>query len=146
MGQSQESCIFCRIIRKEMGDIIYEDERTVVILDINPLATGHMLIIPKEHTTTMDQLPSSQLVGILGLIKKIVETTGLERYNILQNNRHIQSVDHVHFHLIPCWAGGAGSEKGALAIKWETIEQTEADRLAHGSYKALLGNLTTNKE
>ena len=52
-----ESCIFCRIIRGEIPSYkIYEDEKTLAFLDLNPSAPGHTLIIPKAHVPRVEDL------------------------------------------------------------------------------------------
>lgn len=96
-----EECVFCRIVRKEIGDIIYETETHIVIADINPVSVGHLLVIPKCCADPLHMLSDEILRDGLVLIKKIVLALGLKRYNVIQNNGHLQSVYHVHYHIIP---------------------------------------------
>ena len=50
MNKSDPNCIFCKIVAKEIpANIVYEDERFLAFLDINPKSPGHTLVIPKEH-------------------------------------------------------------------------------------------------
>ena len=50
-------CLFCRIVRKEIpGSIVYEDESLLVLNDINPQAPMHVLVIPKRHIATLNEL------------------------------------------------------------------------------------------
>ena len=101
-------CIFCRI---EKGQIpskkVYEDARCFAILDINPVAWGHALVIPRAHHETWLDLPadlaadlakSSQKVG--AAVKK---AAGAEGFNLLMNNHACagQAVFHAHLHVIP---------------------------------------------
>ncbi len=86
---------------------VYEDEKVLAFLDINPLSTGHTLVIPKEPAQTMDQL-SDDSAAALGrvlprLCRAVVAATGVNEYNVLENNgsgAH-QAIAHVHFHIIP---------------------------------------------
>jgi histidine triad (HIT) family protein len=86
---------------------VYEDERVVAFLDINPLSRGHTLVIPKEPAETLDQL-SDESAAALGrvlprLCRAVMAATGVRQYNVLENNgtgAH-QAVFHVHFHIIP---------------------------------------------
>ncbi len=105
-------CIFCKIIAKEVpSDIIYEDEKAIVIKDIHPKAQVHLLIIPKKHIISVAQIEKSDkvLAGELILIsKKIAEDRGLKGYKLVFNvgREGGQMVDHLHLHLL----GGKVSE------------------------------------
>ncbi|RVX75348.1 Hit family protein 1 [Exophiala mesophila] len=98
------ACIFCKIIK---GDIpafkLFESEKVLAFLDIQPLSRGHALVIPKHHGVKLTDIPDDSLVEILSVAKKIAKASGAENYNILQNNGRLahQEVDHVHFHFIP---------------------------------------------
>ena len=103
-------CVFCKIIEGEMPSMrVYEDDRTVVIMDINPLNSGHCLVITKTHAPTLwdadpadlqAAITASQKVAIA--LKTVVKPDGL---NMLQANgpAAFQSVPHYHLHLIPRW-------------------------------------------
>ena len=100
--------IFSKILR---GDIpchrVYEDQAVLAFLDINPIARGHTLVIPKETAETLDQL-SDEAAAAIGrvlprLARAVMAVTGATAYNVLQNNGSAahQAVFHVHFHIIP---------------------------------------------
>jgi histidine triad (HIT) family protein len=86
---------------------VYEDERVFAFLDINPLSTGHTLVVPKEPAPTLDAL-SDESAAALGRVlprvcRAVIAVTGVKDYNVLENNgtsAH-QAVPHVHFHIIP---------------------------------------------
>ncbi|EJW05208.1 hypothetical protein EDEG_00063 [Edhazardia aedis USNM 41457] len=124
-----DTCIFCKIINDKVG-LLYETDRLVVILDKFPLSYGHLLVIPKSHCRFYHEMDDMDLKEIACTIKKIVKTCGFEKYNVLQNNKHIQSVYHVHFHIIPCdFKINNNSDsimgQGGLNIKWETLAINE---------------------
>ncbi len=126
--------IFSKILR---GDIpshkIYEDEHVFAFLDIGPLSYGHTLVIPKEEVATLDQL-SDDAAAAIGrvlprLCRAIKTVTGVEQYNILQNNGPMahQAVFHVHFHIIP-----KPSVDQGLVMEWPSskLDQEEGKTLA----------------
>ena len=61
MAEKKEDCIFCKIANKEISSegIIYETENFVCVLDIKPITKGHILIIPKEHSTNILEMNSN---------------------------------------------------------------------------------------
>lgn len=102
------SCIFCKIINKEIeSDILYEDEQVLAFKDIDPKAPVHVLIIPKKHILAVDHIESQdkELVGHLFLAAKavareqgVVETGYRLLFNVGRDAG--QTVDHLHLHLI----------------------------------------------
>jgi len=106
---------------------VYEDDKVLAFLDINPLSNGHTLVIPKEPAQTMDQL-SDESAAALGrvlprLCRAVVAVTGVNEYNVLENNgsgAH-QAIAHVHFHIIPkpdrSHGLGIGWPAGSLAAE-----------------------------
>ena len=116
--------IFGKIIRGEIPcHRVYEDEHVLAFLDVNPIARGHTLVIPKEAVATLDQLSDDSAAAIGRVLPRIARAvlaaTGARAYNILQNNgagAH-QAVMHVHFHIIPKF--GNRPEGGGLGIVWK---------------------------
>jgi len=106
--KKKEDCIFCKIARKEIpAEIVYEDDNFVVFNDINPLAKGHCLVIPKKHYETLFEMPSTLGTEIIDLVKKqglrLMKEHEAEGFNLVQNIMPAagQVVMHVHFHIIP---------------------------------------------
>ena len=99
-------CLFCKIIT---GDIpsykIYEDDLVLAFLDINPDATGHTLIIPKEHREDYLEVEESLFNHILSvakiLHKRIEERLNCDGMTMLHNYGNAQVIKHYHFHLLP---------------------------------------------
>jgi histidine triad (HIT) family protein len=124
--------IFTKILA---GDIpchkVYEDEHVFAFLDINPLSPGHTLVIPREPAETLDRL-SDAAAAALGralprICRAVLAATGAAAYNVLQNNGPTahQAVFHVHFHIIPKLADGAG-----LGIGWKPHKLDPAEGAA----------------
>jgi histidine triad (HIT) family protein len=105
---SQSDCVFCKIIAGTVpATRVFEDDSCLAFLDISPLAEGHLLLIPKAHAATVDQLTSEQagamLMNLPSLVAAVQAVTGCDGVNVLQNNGRVahQLVMHVHFHIIP---------------------------------------------
>ena len=105
-------CVFCKIRDGEIPSTrVYEDEKTVAFMDINPLNDGHLLVIPKVHAETIYDIPPEDLTAVARTAKKIAEAIRQsiqpEGLNLLQANGEaaFQSVPHFHLHLIPRWKG-----------------------------------------
>ncbi|KAK3321664.1 HIT-like domain-containing protein [Apodospora peruviana] len=94
---------------------LFESDKTLAFLDINPLSRGHALVIPKAHGEKLTDIPDDHLTELLPIAKKLALASGAKDYNILQNNGRLahQEVDHVHFHMIP----KPNKEEG-LGIGW----------------------------
>lgn len=103
-----ESCIFCRIVKKEIPtDILYEDDEVLAFPDINPQAPVHILIIPKRHFSHLGEMKPQDL----GVVQEMFEAARLlavkngvqeKGYRLALNVNHEggQSVSHVHMHLL----------------------------------------------
>ncbi|KAH8791638.1 HIT-like domain-containing protein [Hyaloscypha finlandica] len=123
---SSAACIFCKIVKGDIPSLkLFESDKVLAFLDINPLSRGHALVIPKHHGEKLTDIPDDALTEILPVVKKLVKATGAENYNVLQNNGRIahQEVDHVHFHMIP----KPNAEEG-MSIGWPQ-QKTDFDKL-----------------
>jgi len=100
-------CLFCKIVRGEIpSKKVYEDERVLAFQDVNPTAPVHILVIPKEHVTSLADLKDEQLelIGYLhGIMRNLAKELGLlDGYRIVNNCGEDggQTVKHLHFHLL----------------------------------------------
>lgn len=107
--------IFDRILAGEIPcHRILEDDRVLAFLDIAPLSPGHTLVIPKEAKATLHELSDESAAAIGRVLPRICRAVaayaGTSDCNVLQNNGAAahQAVLHVHFHVIPRTADGAG--------------------------------------
>ncbi|MFX0080143.1 MAG: HIT family protein [Candidatus Hodarchaeota archaeon] len=103
-----EDCIFCKITRKEIpSKIVYENNLNLAFLDISPISKGHTIVIPKNHYSTIEDIPDKELIEVYKIVKRIAtmihEKLQIDGYNILQNNFTAagQVVKHFHIHIIP---------------------------------------------
>ncbi len=99
-----EDCIFCKIIRGDFGtEFVYETENTVVFNDINPKTPVHMLVCPKKHIETLNELEDKALMSeLLQTVKEAAKKVGLKSYKTLINTGKEagQEVFHLHIHVM----------------------------------------------
>ena len=100
-------CLFCKIIAGVIpSKKVYEDESVYAFYDIAPQAPVHILVIPKTHITSADEVTAdtaSLVAAVFTAIPKIAAAAGLENgYRVITNigEDGCQSVKHLHFHLL----------------------------------------------
>jgi histidine triad (HIT) family protein len=101
-------CLFCKIIRREIpATLVYEDDRVVAFNDINPQAPTHVLVVPKRHIATLNELSTEddRLVGeLVRRATAIAAERGLSAggyRTVFNTNRDAgQTVLHIHLHLL----------------------------------------------
>ena len=100
-------CLFCEIIKGNIPSAkVYEDEHCYAFRDINPQAPTHVLVVPKEHIASMDEVNeknSAYVSAIFEAIPKIAAAEGLKNgYRVISNcgEDGCQSVKHLHFHIL----------------------------------------------
>lgn len=123
-----ENCIFCKIANGEIGSAtVYEDDLFRVILDIAPAEKGHALVIPKDHMKDILEVTPEVAAHALEVVSKVAnamkKALDCDGINVLQNNGEAawQSVPHLHFHIIPRYAGKN------IAVPWETLSYADGE-------------------
>lgn len=102
------SCIFCQIANKEIpSNFVYETENLVAFRDLNPQAPVHILVVPKMHITSMNEINSENSSVIAEIFEAVSIIAKQERikesgYRVISNcgDDGCQSVKHLHFHII----------------------------------------------
>ena len=124
--------IFAKILRGEIPcHRVYEDDKVLAFLDVNPISRGHTLVIPREAAETVDKLSDDSAAAIGRVLPRIsravLAATGATEFNVLQNNGPMahQAVFHVHFHIIPKYDDGSG-----LGIDWNASKLEGGAELA----------------
>lgn len=101
-------CLFCKIINRQIpASVVYEDERVLAFNDINPQAPTHVLVIPKRHIASLNELTSGD-DGIVGELARRAAAIAIERgiaaggyRTVFNTNRDAgQTVFHIHLHLL----------------------------------------------
>ena len=100
----EENCIFCKIIRGDFNtEFVLENEYAVVFNDINPAAPVHMLVVPRMHVESLNELDNEELLGKLMMtVKEVTKNIGLNSYKTLINTGKDagQEVFHLHIHIL----------------------------------------------
>lgn len=99
-------CIFCKIINKELpSKIVYDDDKVLAFMDINPACDGHVLVIPKKHIHDVYEIDDETLTYMFkvarSLNEKIMEKLGKDGATFSFNYGSMQEVPHIHLHIMP---------------------------------------------
>jgi histidine triad (HIT) family protein len=126
-------CVFCKIRDGDAPSMkIYEDARTMVIMDINPLTSGHCLVLTKPHTATIWDAEPEDLAAAMATAKKVAlalrQALKPDGLNVLQANgaAAFQSVNHFHLHLIPRW------NNDGKGFDWKIVPGNRDQIMKHG--------------
>ena len=100
-------CLFCKIVAGEIpGDMFYEDDKVVAFKDINPKAEVHLLVIPREHIASLNELTPEHdalLAHMMRIIPQLAKSQGLDggfRTIINTGKGGGQIIFHLHMHLM----------------------------------------------
>lgn len=101
-------CLFCNIIAGKIpSKAIYEDQICKVIMDVNPNANGHILILPKKHITDFEEMDTETLSHIHEVAKEIkklqYDALNPDGLVMVVNYGIAQQIKHYHLHLIPAY-------------------------------------------
>ena len=125
-----EDCLFCGIIAGDIpGQIIDSDEKTVAFMDINPATRGHALVVPRNHSADLLEIPPEDLeattVAAQRLAKRMKETLGADGINLINSCGEAawQTVFHFHMHVVPRYSDDP------LKLPW-VPEAGDADEIA----------------
>jgi histidine triad (HIT) family protein len=126
-------CVFCNIVKGRLGAYkIYESENYLAFLDINPRSKGHCLVIPKDHYSSILELPEEMIYGLFNTVKivteKIVKNLNAKGINICINNGKDagQVIPHLHVHIIPRYGDDRGEAIEAfLPVREELRKEFE---------------------
>jgi len=133
VAELDNDCLFCKIIRGEIPCFkVFEDSNTLAFLDINPIAAGHVLVIPKHHSHDIHETPVEWVGKAFASAKRVAEavqkTLNPDGINIVQANGPgaKQSVFHFHVHVIP------RAMDDGLTMNWELVpgDMDEIGKLA----------------
>ena len=101
---TNNDCIFCKIATKEIPvPLVFENEDIVAFNDINPQAPRHILVIPKKHYESLNEVNDKNVLGnLLFAVKEITEKEGIKEYRTVINTGKEagQAVFHIHLHIL----------------------------------------------
>lgn len=109
----EQGCIFCMILRGDAdASFLHNDDLVAAFMDIRPVNQGHVLVIPRHHHVTMDEVPENvagRMMAVAGRIARALPQTDvrMEGYNLWVANGEVagQEVFHVHLHILPRFEG-----------------------------------------
>lgn len=117
-----DQCVFCGIVAGEVPSTkVAEDDTTYAFMDINPASDGHLLVIPKRHSTDLFDIPAGDLTAVTlaaqRVAKAAVKEFGAGGVNLLNccGATAWQSVFHFHMHVIPRYSDKV---KDRLKLPW----------------------------
>ena len=103
-----EDCIFCKIVAGELpAEVVDRDDHTVSFMDINPWTRGHALVIPRNHSKNLYEIPEEDLAHVAAASQRLAlrmkERLGCDGVNLLNSCEPAawQTVFHFHAHVIP---------------------------------------------
>jgi histidine triad (HIT) family protein len=111
---------------------VFEDENVMVFLDIRPLSNGHTLVIPKEHSVDLFDIPQKTLNQVQNTVKTVAlavkKATNADGISIIQQNGKAagQDIFHLHFHVVPRFEG----EKLPHFSELKMAEREKLDEMA----------------
>ena len=128
-------CTFCQIVAGELpADLVYEDDQTVVFMDLNPATTGHMLVVPRVHVADVMTAGDDVWLAVAATAKRMAEwvSGALDAggVDLVQANSDgtvgAQTVFHLHLHVLPRY------EDDKLGGWWtpQTADTREIGRVA----------------
>lgn len=99
-------CVFCRIASGELpAHLVIDEADAVAFLDARPVFKGHVLVMPREHYETLQDLPAAAVGPLFGHVKRLSAAVpaalGAQGTFVALNNVVSQSVPHLHVHVVP---------------------------------------------
>ena len=116
-------CLFCKIIKKEIpSNHVLEDDNFLAFHDINPIAPVHLLVIPKIHVDSFNEVSAELMAGMTSFIQKVVQEVNIKDsgYRVITNigSDGGQEVKHLHFHIL-----------GGAKLTWQRASGVDAKGL-----------------
>ena len=145
MKEDKSNCIFCKIIEgKSPVSIAYEDAKVLVFPPLEPVNTGHMLIVPKKHAPYLADLDERTNLHIIKIARKVAVAIRKSKYKCEGINWFLadgeaahQEVFHFHFHVYPRFKGDGFGFKYDKKKNFIHMDRPELDKVARDIKKLL---------
>lgn len=128
---ADENCVFCRVIAGDLpGTFVAEERQALAFMDISPATRGHLLVVPRRHTTDLTTIDAEDLTATTLLAQRMAvrvrERLGADGVNLIQSTGSAawQSVFHLHMHVIPRYVDDP------LVLPWQPDQQGDLDEIA----------------
>jgi histidine triad (HIT) family protein len=127
-------CVFCGIVAgREAASVVYSDETVLALLDIRPLTTGHLLVIPRVHApylADLDPAVGGHMFGVAQQMAAALRRSGLPCQGVnlflADGEAAFQEVFHAHLHVLPRNPG----DGFRIHAKWRSPSRAELDSVA----------------
>ncbi len=126
-------CVFCKIVAGQIPNLtIHEDDQVLAFLDINPLADGHTMVIPKAHAEKLEDLDDARVGALFRAVRAV---SAAQRACLRADDTTIginngpaagQVVPHVHVHVVPRWTDDGGGHIHSIMKGGKTMELERA--------------------
>ena len=127
------ACAFCALADGTDAHVVHADERVIAFLDRAPLIKGHVLVMPRSHVETLDDLPVELMAPLFSVVQRVSRafqrSLGADGSLMISNTRVSQSVPHVHIHVVPRREGDGLFRAGMVWIR-KRYDDGEAAQLA----------------
>lgn len=128
------ACAFCEIVAGTAeGHVVHRDDEVIAFLDRSPLIKGHVIVAPRAHVETLDDLPPDLIAPVFSVVQRVSRafqrSLGADGSLTVSNTRVSQSVPHVHVHVVPRRQGDGLFRAGMVWVR-KSYEDGEAAQLA----------------
>lgn len=99
-------CLFCKIVKGELpADVVRESDYCIAFRDIAPQAPTHVLVVPKKHYRSMNDMPDGSVLGAMAMLaRSVVKDLGIAETGyraVINTGEHGgQTVEHIHMHIL----------------------------------------------
>ena len=144
--QSGGECIFCAAVEKDILDmnnlVVHKSEKTFVIMNLYPYNNGHLMIVPKRHVGSIEQITtqeSHELMDEIILAEKVLQKIySPHGFNIGANLGRAGGAgieEHIHFHIVPRWNGDTNFMLAIGEVKVISQDLAETKKRLLAGYK-----------
>jgi len=96
-----DDCIFCKIVNRFVpSEIVNESDNLIVIKDIHPKASVHLLLVPKKHVRDITGLDEATWLEIKKMVLLLAKEKGLKNFRIVHNAGEAALISHMHMHFL----------------------------------------------
>jgi ATP adenylyltransferase len=112
LGDKEEGCIFCQAAGEKDRLTLYKGRLTLVVMNKFPYINGHLLVAPRRHLATLDELSAAEEAGLMAMVRRSVallrQSMKPDGFNVGLNLGRVAGAgveSHLHFHVVPRWFG-----------------------------------------
>lgn len=115
-SKAKSGCVFCNAAEEDIADetslVVAKGELTITVLNLYPYNNGHVMVVPKRHLSSFDQLTKEEKAEVMDKLDYTIRALKIcsrpEGFNVGANLGQVSGAgiaDHIHFHIVPRWNG-----------------------------------------